>query len=463
MVLIRSVSGVRGLVGDDLTPALVADYARVFGTMVGGTVVVGWDARRGGAELHSAVLSGLESVGVVPHDIGVVPTPTVGIAVRRGGFSGGMVVTASHNPEDYNGLKFFTARGTFLERPDVERLLAAVDAHVRSGTSDADSPHVEAAQIEAVQDRPKCGEGDVDWIEQHLDLILNSGLISLEAVRLNPPRVVVDCVNAAGSFALPELLRRMGCDVIELNTKAGAGFPHGAEPVPEHLGQLAEGVRSAGASFGCVCDPDCDRLAFVDETGRAMGEEYTLAMATAAVLEHKSGPVVANVSTSRMIDDIAREHSVPVYRSPVGEINVVAKMLEVSAVIGGEGNGGVILPEVHMGRDACTAAALVVGWMAARGAKSIGELTSSFGRYVMVKKKMTHRGADRDAMVRVMREAFPDGELDSTDGPKIIWPASWVHVRPSGTEPVVRIISEAGSESEALRLVDLATAALSAA
>jgi phosphomannomutase len=463
MVLIRSVSGVRGLVGEDLTLALVTDYAQAFGTMVGGRVVVGWDARRGGAELHNAVLRGLEISGAVPHDIGVVPTPTVGIAVRRGGFSGGMVVTASHNPEEYNGLKFFAARGTFLERPDVVRLLAAVDARLRSGIPDADPPQVESAQVEAMQDGSMRGTGEVDWIERHLDLILNSGLISLEAVRSSRPRIVVDCVNAAGSFALPELLRRIGCDVIELNTKAGAGFPHGAEPVPEHLGQLAEGVKSAGASLGCVCDPDCDRLAFVDETGRAIGEEYTLAMATAAVLEQKNGPVVANISTSRMVDDIAREHSVPVYRTPVGEINVVAKMLEVSAVIGGEGNGGVILPEVHMGRDACTAAALVVGWMAARGAKNIGELTSSFGRYAMVKRKIAHEGADRDAMARVMCEAFPDGELDSTDGPKIIWPASWVHVRPSGTEPVVRIIAEAGNESEALRLVDLATAALSAA
>lgn len=456
MVLIRSVSGVRGLVGQDLTPAIVAGYARAFGSMVGGTVVVGWDARRGGDKLHDAVLNGLEAAGAVPHDIGVVPTPTVGIAVRRGGFSGGMVVTASHNPEEYNGLKFFTARGIFLERPDVERLLAAVDALAGSGISDA--PAGATAPGGSTQ-----GSQNADWIERHLNLVLNCGLITPEAIRINPPRVVVDCVNAAGSYILPELLRRLGCDVVELNTTQGAGFPHGAEPVPEHLGQLAEAVKSAGASLGCVCDPDCDRLAFVDETGRAIGEEYTLAMATAAVLEQKRGPVVANVSTSRMVDDIAKEHSVPVYRSPVGEINVVAKMLEVSAVIGGEGNGGVILPEVHMGRDACTAAALVVGWMAARGARGLGELTSSFGQYAMMKTKVAHDGADRDEMARVMREAFPDGDLDLTDGPKIVWPSSWVHVRPSGTEPVVRIIAEAGTESETQRLIDLATAALSAA
>ncbi len=456
MVLIRSVSGVRGLVGQDLTPAIVSGYARAFGAMVGGTVVVGWDARRGGAELHNAVLSGLEAAGVVPHDIGVVPTPTVGIAVRRGRFSGGMVVTASHNPEEYNGLKFFTARGTFLERPDVERLLAEVDARASGGISDM-------APVEPAPGGPAPGSGEANWIERHLDLILNCGLISLEAIRTNPPKVVVDCVNAAGSRALPELLRKLGCDVVELNTSPGAGFPHGAEPVPEYLGQLSEAVRSAGASLGCACDPDCDRLAFVDETGRAIGEEYTLAMATAAILDQKKGPVVANVSTSRMIDDIAKEHSVPVYRSPVGEINVVAKMLEVSAVMGGEGNGGVILPEVHMGRDACTAAALVVGWMAARGAKSLGELTSGFGSYAMMKTKIAREDADRDAMARVMREAFPDGELDLTDGPKIILPSSWVHTRPSGTEPVVRIIAEAESKSEAQRLIDLATAALSAA
>ncbi len=454
MMLIRSVSGVRGLVGQDLTPAIVAGYARAFGSMVGGTIVVGWDARRGGDELHSAVLSGLEAAGAVPHDIGVVPTPTVGIAVKRGGFSGGMVVTASHNPEEYNGLKFFTARGTFLERPDVERLLAAVDALAGSGIPEAPA---------TASDGSTRGSQEVNWIERHLDLILHCGLISVEAIRVNPPKVVVDCVNAAGSYALPELLRRLGCDVVELNTTLGAGFPHGAEPVPEHLGQLAEAVKSGGASFGCVCDPDCDRLAFVDETGRPIGEEYTLAMATAAVLEQKSGPVVANVSTSRMVDDIAKEHSAPVYRSPVGEINVVAKMLEVSAVIGGEGNGGVILPEVHMGRDACTAAALVVGWMAARGAKGLGELTSSFGQYAMMKTKVARDGADRAEMASVMREAFPDGDLDLTDGPKIVWPSSWVHVRPSGTEPVVRIIAEAGNESEAQRLIDLATAALSAA
>jgi phosphomannomutase len=445
-LLIRSVSGVRGLTADEITASVARHYGRVFAGLYPGDIAVGWDSRPGGDELAQAVAAGIEDAGSRPLSTGIAPTPTVGLSVRRHGLAGGVVVTASHNPVEYNGLKFFSPRGVFLEGDEVARLFEAVDG---SEPSAGEAPQ----RVEAL-------EGVID---EHIGLILASPVLDLAAASAARFRVVVDAVNAAGSIILPELLRRMGCDVVQLNTRAGAGFPRGAEPIPEHLEGLCSAVVSEGADIGMACDPDADRLAIVDESGRAIGEEFTLAIATRVVLGARRGPIVANASTSRMMDDIAREFDVPLHRTPIGEINVVAKMFEVEAVVGGEGNGGVIFPDVHMGRDAATAAALVVTGLLGAPGRRVSELAGAFTQYSTVKSKLRLPAIAREGIVEAMRAEFSDGALDLTDGAKIAWPDSWVHARMSGTEPVVRVIAEALSEDDARTLVKRAVSAVESA
>ena len=444
MSLIRSVSGVRGIVGTDLTAELARRYGRAFGRTVRGDVAVGWDSRRNGAELVEAVAAGLRESGARAVHLGIVPTPTVGIAIRKRALAGGVAVTASHNPEEYNGLKFFSSEGVFLDERDGRELYELADAD--PGPEEGEGP------------RPITVD---DALADHIALVLASDAADVDAVRAARPKVVVDCVNAAGSIILPRLLREMGCEVHELHTDTSKPFPRGAEPTPEHLADLGGEVVSRGADAGLASDPDADRLALVDEDGRPVGEEYTLAIAARIVLSRTKGPVVANVSTSRMIEDLAAENGVAVYRTPVGEINVVGKMVEVSAVVGGEGNGGVILPEVHLGRDASTAAALVAAGLASSASGHLSELVAAFPAYAMVKRKVTLETPSREAIVEAVRGAFPDGELDLTDGAKMAWTDRWVHVRMSGTEPVVRVIAEARRAEEAAALVERAVSALS--
>ena len=443
MGLIRSVSGVRGLVGSDVTAETAGVYGRAFGALCCGRVAVGYDSRRGGDDLKDAVLGGLRQRGVEGLDLGVVPTPTVGVAVRELGLSGGVVVTASHNPEEYNGFKFFSSRGIFLTGDEVARVFDLADGCVGPAAAGPAAERWDGAAA------------------LHAELVARSPLVDGASVAGRTPRVVVDCVNAAGSLVLPRLLRALGCEVVEIHCDAGRPFPRGAEPVQANLGALAARVVAERADAGLACDPDADRLALVDEQGRAVGEEYTLAIAADTVLRRVKGPVVANVSTSLMIEDVARSHGVPVHRTPVGEINVVARMLEVSAVVGGEGNGGVILPSVHPGRDAATAAALVVTALSASGGARLSELVSRFPSYAMVKRKVAASVASRAGLLDATLRAFPDGTLDDTDGAKMCWPGRWVHIRMSGTEPVVRLIAEARRPEDAEDLVRRATEAVS--
>jgi len=443
------VSGVRGLTESEVTQSLAFRYGLAFAAQAPGTIAIGWDSRAGGDVLKDAVARGILEAGGSVVDIGVAPTPTVGLIVRRHELAGGVVVTASHNPEEYNGLKFFSRRGVFLYKDEVARLFDAVDA-----------------MTEGPRDTRRSGPGAEgvlrmdDAVREHTSLVLASPFVDRSAAEAARLRVVVDCVNAAGSVILPGLLRELGCEVVELNTDPGAGFPRGAEPVREHLEQLSRAVTKEGAAAGFACDPDADRLAAVDEHGVPIGEELTLAIATRVVLEAKLGPIVANASTSRMMDDLASEFGVQLYRTEIGEINVVAKMEEVGAVIGGEGNGGVILPDVHAGRDAATAAALMVTGLTRGSGSTMSGLVARFTRYSSVKRKLRLDAATREGIVEAMRAAFPDGELDLTDGAKIAWPDRWIHARMSGTEPVVRVIAEATSEADARGLADAAISAV---
>jgi phosphomannomutase len=453
-LLIRSVSGVRGLAANEITPDVARHYARAFAGLHPGDIAVGWDSRPGGDVLVAAVADGVGEAGGRPLLTGVVPTPTVGLAVRRHGLAGGVVVTASHNPVEYNGLKFFSSRGVFLESDEVGRLFEIVDATPPGGSE---------RRGELSGSAHSGGDSLAGVVEEHIELILASPFVDVEAVSSRRPRVVVDAVNGAGSVILPSLLRRMGCDVVEMNTDAGAGFPRGAEPIPEHLEDLGRAVVAEVAAIGLACDPDGDRLAMVDEAGRAVGEELTLAISTRVVLDVRPGPIVANVSTSRMMDDLAQEFGVPIHWTRIGEINVVAKMLEVGAVVGGEGNGGVVLPDVHPGRDAATAAALVLTGLSRCASGRPSDLVSAFVPYASVKTKLAAPALDRQDIVDAMRRAFPDGALDLTDGAKIAWPDRWIHARMSGTEPVVRVIAEAASEEVARTLVDEAVSAVTMA
>ncbi|MBM3306777.1 MAG: phosphoglucosamine mutase [Candidatus Eisenbacteria bacterium] len=444
MGLIRGVSGVRGIVGRDITEETAALYGRAFGATVRGAVAVGRDSRRGGDRLAAAVRRGVRESGSGAIDLGVVPTPTVGVATRLRGFAGGIAVTASHNPEEWNGFKFFSPRGVFLTREEVERVFDLADGG--GGAVRSDGP-AESAWSGAA--------------DEHVRLVASCPFVDRDAIARMRPRVALDCVNAAGSVVLPGLLRDLGCDVVELSCAAGEPFSRGAEPVPEHLAALSEAVVRERAAAGLACDPDADRLAIVDERGRPVGEEYTLALAADVVLTARPGPVVANVSTSLMIEDVARAHGAPLWRTAVGEINVVARMLEVNAVVGGEGNGGVIVPSVHPGRDAATAAALVMTALARPGAGPASAVVARFPTYSMVKRKVAAAVPSQQALTESMAAAFSGATPDLTDGVKMCWPGRWVHVRMSGTEPVVRVIAEAGSPADARSLADAAEGVVS--
>ena len=446
MTLIRSVAGIRGIVPRDLDETIARRHARAYGEIVGGRVAVGWDSRPGGEALEAAVVEGLLVAGVMPVRLGIVPTPTVGVAIRTLGCAGGVCITASHNPGEYNGLKFFSGSGVFVTREEGERIFEGADA--LAGRAAPPRPEPEVAPETA------------DAIETHIELVLDARHVDRAAVADAAPRIVVDCCNAAGSVILPQLLRKLGCDVVELFTDAGAGFPRVAEPVPESLTALGERVRETGAAVGFACDPDADRLAIVDETGRAVGEEFTLALATDAVLAVGPGPVVTNVSTSRMIDDVAGPYGVSVHRTAVGEANVVAKMIEVLAVVGGEGNGGVVLPDVQLGRDAATAVALIVSHMARRGVGTVGELVRELRPYAIVKRKLPAVARSNAVLESALVAVLAGGEIDRTDGVKISWADSWVHVRPSNTEPIVRVIAEAPDADAADALATRAEEAL---
>lgn len=435
----RSVSGVRGIVGTDITPELVTRYARAFGTLMlrddGGPVVVARDSRASGAMLASAVVSGLRSLGCDVIDCGLVPTPSAQLAVEHHSARGGIVVTASHNPIEWNALKFIGPDGLFLDSESGEALQALVSSGDReAGSNDQGSLAV-----------------DDQAADRHLDLILQLPFVDAESVGRRSPLVALDCVRGAGGVIMPALLERLGCEVRVINGETDGEFPRAPEPVAQNLGELCEFVIETGADFGLAVDPDVDRLAIVDETGTAIGEDYTLAFAVEFILSRKHGPVVINLSTSQVVDDAAARFDAPVRRTRVGEANVARAMRQEAAVIGGEGNGGVILPDLHLGRDAPLAAALIASFMVAFDL-SVSQVVNRNPKYRIIKDKVSGIGAIEDAYDR-LREVYGGATCDTQDGLRLSWDDRWLHVRPSGTEPIVRLIAEAPSEDVALSLI----------
>ncbi|MDH4348109.1 MAG: phosphoglucosamine mutase [Gemmatimonadota bacterium] len=436
-----SVSGMRGIVGKDLTPELVARHAAALGAWARANgrpvVVLGRDARTSGAMFARAATAGLMSVGVEVIDVGIVPTPTVQLAVEHHHAGAGLILTASHNPIEWNALKLVGPDGIFLDGADG----AAVRALAESGP-----PRAGWEGVGAVRE-------DTGAIARHLAQVLALPEIDVAAIRARHFTVALDCVRGAGGTAIPPLLEQLGCTVHAINAETDGRFPRPPEPVPENLGDLSRLVRETGAVIGLAVDPDVDRLALVDETGRPIGEDYTLAFAVRAVLARRTAAapvVVANLSTSLVVEDAARLGGARFIRAPVGEANVARVIRDEGAMIGGEGNGGVILPRLHIGRDAPVGVALILHLMATSG-KTVSQLVADQPRYQIVKAKAP-RGKDLAPVYAALQTRFQDAVVDTRDGMRLSWADRWVHVRPSGTEPIVRFIAEAptGDAAEAL-------------
>jgi phosphomannomutase len=420
-----SVSGVRGVVGAGLTPDLVCQLAASFGTLVGGgTVVVG-------------VLAGLTATGCNVVHLGIVPTPTVQLLVEELGAQGGIAVTASHNPPQWNAMKFISHHGTFLQKTQAEELFAI---------------HREGRINWAEYDRMGTESTHHGAIDTHVEKVLGLPFIDAGAIRDAKLRVVVDALHGAAGPITDLLMRALGVDAEILYLEPTGRFPRVAEPLPENLTELSEKVRAIGADVGFALDPDGDRLALVDETGTPIGEDYTLPLAMAHVLRQRKGPVVSNYSTSLVFDAMAERFDCPVHRAPVGEANVVEVLQRTGAVIGGAGNGGVILPDVHLGRDAPVAMALVLSLLADER-RSVSQIVDDLPRYVMAKEKFELGGSSGIEDLDAIAKTFPDAQIDRTDGVYFRWPDGFLHVRKSGTEPIVRVIGEAKSESQLLERI----------
>lgn len=448
--LMISVSGLRGHVGTDLTPELVSRHAAALGAWVrsqgGRRVVLGRDARTSGVMFTHAAIAGFQSVGVDVIDVGIAPTPTVQMAVEHHQAGAGLILTASHNPIEWNALKFVGPDGIFLD--------AATGAEVRR-LAEAGPPRAGWDTIGSVT-------GDGEAVGRHLDAIFALPVIDVASIRKRHFHVALDCVRGAGGPTMMALFDRLGVKVTGINLETDGHFPREPEPIPENLGELGALVRRSGADLGMAVDPDVDRLALVDETGTPIGEDYTLALAVRAVLAAREGGgpqpvVVANLSTSMVVEDAAREGGARFVRAPVGEANVARTITGEGALIGGEGNGGVILPALHVGRDAPLGAALILQHLA-RSGETLSALVRSAPRYVIVKAKAP-RGGDLGALYQALQASFADATPDSRDGLRLAWPDRWLHVRPSGTEPIVRLIAEAPTAEEAEALVARARAA----
>lgn len=431
-----SISGVRGVVGDSLTPQLAGRFAAAFGTYVGpGKVIVGRDARLSGEMLENAVFSGLLAAGCQPVDIGICPIPSVLLLTKDLRARGGVVVTASHNPKEWNGLKFLSGRGLYLTANEVEEFL---DIYHQG----------EFSFVRADKHRPIIEEPHPT--RHHLARLLGS--LDVDLIRGRKIRVVADCNNGAGAVLFPEFLEALGCEVTALNTTPDGTFAHQSEPVPENLTGLCKCVREAKADVGFAQDADADRLAIVDENGEALGEDMPLALAVKYVLARTPGPVAVNLSASQAIDDLARKAGVPVYRTKIGESNVVEEMLVRKAVIGGEGNGGVIWPRIHPCRDSFAAAGLVLQQMADTG-KAVSRLKREIPSYAMVKDKVPGTPEEAHRILGQLKKKYAAEEISTLDGLKVRFEGSSVHIRPSNTEPFIRVQAEAKSRKAAAAIL----------
>jgi len=446
MSLIKSISGIRGTIGgapdDNLTPIDAVKFAAAYGTWLKKhiyktrvKVVVGRDARISGEMVQNLVQYTLVGLGIDVVDIGLSTTPTVEVAVTMEQADGGIILTASHNPKQWNALKLLNNKGEFLNAQEGEEILRIAAAN-----------EFTFAEVDALG---HITHNDT-YIQRHIDAVLSLlPLATLEAIRKRKFKVAVDAVNSTGGIAIPLLLERLGAEVVPLYCEPNGQFPHNPEPLKEHLADICAKVVEAKADLGVVVDPDVDRLALITEEGEMFGEEYTLVACADYYLSKKKGNVVSNLSSSRALRDIAEKHGVEYAAAAVGEVNVVTKMKEVNAVIGGEGNGGVIFPELHYGRDALVGVVLFLSLLVEKGI-AVSALRRSYPAYFMSKNKIQlTTGLNPDKVLHAMQEKYAHEQITTIDGLKIDFPFSWVHLRKSNTEPIIRIYTEAKTQAEA--------------
>ncbi len=445
--LMTGISGIRGVIGDGLSPDVVARYGAAFGTfMKGGKIVVGGDTRPSGDMVRNALFAGLVGSGCNVIDLGLATTPTIELMIEHLEASGGVCVTASHNPITWNAMKFLDSRGRFLGPEDGATVNRIFDENTIEYT---DVSHLGKIQ-----------EYEGGGVDYHIKQVLNSEFVDVSAIRRRQFRVGVDAVNSVGNLIMPNLLHELGCDVRRVHGDLSGDFGREAEPTPKNLVDLGELVSNEGMDIGLALDPDGDRLAIVNEQGEPIGEELTVALAVKHVLELKKGPVVCNLSTSRASQDIAREAGVEFYRTPVGEAHVALEMDRTGAIIGGEGNGGVMLPDVHANRDAMVGTALILSHLA-NNSEPLSMLVSRLPKYTMLKRKVQRGDLKIEELEGRLRGAFGDGAAyDLRDGVHVDMERGWVHVRPSNTEPIVRVFAEAKQREVAEELAALAADAL---
>jgi phosphomannomutase len=439
--LMVSVSGVRGRVGDGLTPAVISKFAAGFGAWAlnqgkSRTIVVGRDSRVSGPMFHRATIAALQSVGCDVLDVGLAPTPTIQMAVEDAHAAGGLAITASHNSIEWNALKFIGASGLFLDADEGKAMREVVESEI----------------VYATWDKLGSVTQDTNAIEGHIQRVLALPFIDVARIRARGFRVALDCANGAGGAIIPQLLERLGCTVTGVNLETNGRFKRPPEPVAANLGELERLVLHTGADVGLATDPDVDRLALVSDEGKAIGEDWTLALASRLALRYRPGPVVMNLSTSRIVDDVAKEAGAAVIRAPVGEVNVALRMRSEGAAIGGEGNGGVILSELHLGRDAPVGVVMLLQMMVEDG-EPLSKVISRYPKYQIVKDKLDRPNAPLDTVYSSLRASFSDAVADTQDGLRLSWDDRWVHVRPSGTEPIVRVIAEAPTVEGARELI----------
>lgn len=438
------VSGVRGVFADTLNPIIVQKFAARFGEFQKSNhpelkphIIVGRDSRTTGQSLLHSIISALISVGCDVTDLGIVSTPTVLLAVEDSAAIGGISITASHNPPQWNAMKFVDADGMFLAADKAAAFLGSIEDTICWSQWDA---------IGNVY-------SDNESIDRHIAKVLAIPYLDVESIRVRKIKVVIDSVNGAGGLISPRLLKELGCTVYEINSEATGIFAHPAEPLNENLHQLEEAVKLHGADIGFATDPDVDRLSIVSEQGKCIGEELSIALATLYVLPKITGDLVVNLSSSMITDDLANRFGVAVHRTKVGEINVGKKMQQILSPIGGEGNGGIICPEVHYTRDALAGIALILALIAESGS-SVSQLVDSLPKYYFAKDKVSFEASTMDIAIAAVPDIFAGYKLDTQDGIKAIGNKHWVHIRKSGTEPIIRIYVESDSAEKSRMICD---------
>ncbi|OGU50434.1 MAG: phosphoglucosamine mutase [Ignavibacteria bacterium GWC2_35_8] len=435
--LMVSVSGIRGIIGGGLEPQVIVKYSSAYADFIGkGKVIIGRDARISGEMIRAILIGTLLSKGLDVIDLGICPTPTVQYMVKTLKAQGGIAISASHNPNEWNALKLLNSTGQFMT-PDENKIMLE---------------NLEASQ-ETYSSWEKLGKLTYyqDGLQRHMEDVINMQFIEVDKIRKKKFRVLVDCVNGAGVYVIPDLLRKFGCEVIEMNCEKTGIFPRLPEPIPENLTATMKAVVDSKADLGIVVDPDVDRLVLITEDGKSFSEENTITQAVKFVLSKKKGNVVVNLSTTRAVDDVAKDFGGQVFRSPVGEANVVLKMKETNAIIGGEGSGGVIFPDLHYGRDALVGIALTLQHLTETN-QSLLELKKDLPQYFISKKKIDSGKSNPDEIIEKIKEKYSDQKINTDDGLRIDFEDHWVHFRKSNTEPIIRIITESKNQQHSEEL-----------